>query len=437
MRTAIRISLTLIFLFGFPRLVSAADANYLLKNFVLLDPAHKTSQKAEIWIQKGVIKSLKPNAAPKNFRGKIFDLSGRFIVPGFTDMHDHSTLGNPGPGSVRETLTTNDVAKRMLYNGVTAFLDLFGEEKALFAYRAARHPEGARLYAAGPMMTCTDGHGTDLGMPTRTMDTPEQARIQVRELAKEKPDVIKIAYDHARNYKSLDRPTMAAIISEAKKLGFRTVVHIGTWQDAAEAVDAGATIITHLYESDIPDSLVKSMVAHKIWEIPTMTYQQDLLNILENRSLLNSPLLERSITKELMQSYRTMNPNGPFTQRMLLWQIKGRDNYYRTLKKLFDAGIPLMTGTDSGDIGVFQGYSVHREMAMFAKAGIDNWSVLQAATSLPKKFFKRPLGINVGDKADLVVLKASPLNDIENTQTIEWVFMDGKLVDREALAVSK
>jgi len=411
----------------------SAENNYLLRNVHWLDPVHKKDELADIWIENGKIRSLKKNAAPKNFKGFNWDLTGRYVVPGFTDMHDHSTFGNPGPGGVNETLTTNDVAKRMLLNGVTAFLDLFGDEKALFAYRALKHPEGAKLYAAGPMLTCSNGHGTEFGIPTRTMDTPLQARVVVRSLAKEKPDVLKLAYDHARDYKSMDKATMEATIGEARKVGIRTIVHIGTWQDAEEAVVAGATIITHLHETDIPDRLVKAMVQHKTWEIPTMTYQQDFLNLLEDRSLLSAPLLGESITEGLLQSYRTMQPNTPFLQKVLSMQTKGRDNYFRSLKKLFDAGIPLMTGTDSGDLGVFQGYSVHREMVLFAKAGIDSWSVLQASSSRPKQFFKRPMGINPGDIADLVVLSNSPLTDIRNTQGIEMVFMNGKLVDRKQL----
>jgi imidazolonepropionase-like amidohydrolase len=349
-------------------------------------------------------------------------------------MHDHSTFNNPGPAGANDHLTTAEVAARMLYAGVTNFVDLFADEKKIFeARQALRSANAARLFAAGPMFTCSGGHGTEFGFPTRVMDNPSEARTQVDQLAKRKPDFIKIAYDHARDYPSMNQATMAAVVAQAKKRGIRTVVHIGTWKDAREAVEAGATIVTHLHETDIPPDLVTLMKKKGTWEIPTMTYQTDLLHIIEDRSILSSPLLKDLISPALMEAYRRIDVNDEYVAHVLKMQTAGRNSYPRSLKKLADAGVRMMIGTDSGDLGVFHGFSVHREMAIWVKSGVSVWQALAAATTLPKKFLHRPLGTAKGDLADLVVLGGSPISDISNTQDISMVFHDGKLVDRPAL----
>ena len=78
---------------------------------------------------------------------------------------------------------------------------------------------------------------------------------QLEELSKKHPDVIKIIFDYTHQ-NSMPKPVMEAIIKAAKEAGLKTVVHIGTWDNAREAALAGASAITHLWEeSDIPAEL--------------------------------------------------------------------------------------------------------------------------------------------------------------------------------------
>ncbi len=431
---------TVLFFFGMS--VTARADTVWLKGGSVVDPATQKILRTDLRISNG---KLQRQTAPKAFKPgeRVIDITGKYIIPGIYDMHVHSSFGNPGPGDSRQDLTPIETSRLVLRTGVTGFLDLFADENEIFSARdeIRRTKEGAEIFAAGPMLTCPQGHGSDLGRPTRLVTSVKEAEKQVDELAKKHPDVVKMSYDHAGEQVPpkpvMNESLLKAIIRTAKKHNLRTVVHIGNWDDAKAAVLAGATIVTHLHETDIPDSLVALMKERKTIEIPTMAYQTEALHILENRDLLNSPLLVSLIPANLLNAYRRMDPSEPFLHRVLDWQSRGRDSFPRSLAKLIKAGIPIFCGTDSGDIGVFHGYSVHREMVMMVNAGATSWTALASATTLPKKFLRRTSGIENGDEADLVVIEGNPIEDIANTQNVRLVFHAGNLaLDQRDLTTS-
>ena len=98
-----------------------------------------------------------------------------------------------------------------------------------------------------------------------------------------------------------------------------------------------------------------------------------------------------------------------------------------------DAGVTILTGTDAGNWGTIQGYSVHRELVKLVAAGLTPWQALAASTTEAGTFLGRAFGVRLGDEANLIILDASPLDDIRNTQRIALVIHHGKLVDREGL----
>jgi imidazolonepropionase-like amidohydrolase len=421
------------FIFGLILISAMAYADDVwLKGASVVDPLTKTIKKTDLHLVNGKVRrGTAPKAATAKVR--IIDLAGKWIIPGLYDMHVHATFGNPGPGQSYQVAPPSEIAKIVLYAGVTGFLDLFAAEEEIFFAReqTRKDPKYADIYAAGPMFTCTKGHGTDLGRPTRVVNTPKEAEVQVRELAAKKPDAIKISMD--RNIGPvLDMPTLKATIETARKLGIKNIVHIGTWADADDALRAGADVITHLGWTDVPDATLALMKEKKVMEIPTMTYQTELLHILENRRLLNAPLLLGMIPADLLAGYRGMDVPDRFTAHELEIQIRGRASFPVSLKKIVAAGIPVISGTDAGDLGVFHGYSIHREMSLLVDAGATTWDALASATSRAKAFLKRPLGIGEGELADLVVLGGNPIEDIANTQLVEKVFHRGVEIDRGA-----
>ncbi len=419
--------------------VEVFSQDLLLQNAQIVDPAAQKISRGSILIRNGKIEQIL-NAAPKNFAGEKIDLAGKWIIPGLNDIHVHS-YGNMAPGNNMQLLMAPGAAKMMLYCGVTGFLDLFSAESEILRLRDQQRRDGmlgADIYCAGPILTCTGGHGTEYGIPTRVINSPADAEKEIADLALKKPDVIKIVYDHAfGRMPTIDHATMEAAVKAAAKHGMKTVIHIGTWQDAKEAILAGANAITHLHGEEIPDEVVALMKQKNVYSIPTMTVETELVHLAQNPALLDNTLLAAVATPAVVGAYRDTSKFDNRTKAWMKWQKSMYVSCYRSIKKLADGGVKIMAGTDAGNFGTFQGFSVHREIQIMTDAGISIWQALAAATTIPGEFLGQPFGVRAGSVANLVVLNASPIENISNTQNIAMVIHHGKVVNRDDLIKSE
>ena len=106
---------------------------------------------------------------------------------------------------------------------------------------------------------------------------------------------------------------------------------------------------------------------------------------------------------------------------------------FDSVRRMAEAGVGILLGTDSGNWATLQGYSVHRELEKLVQAGLSPREALAAGTTRAGEFLGREYGLKSGDEANLVVLDASPMSDIRNTQQIHMVIHHGTIVDRESL----
>jgi imidazolonepropionase-like amidohydrolase len=108
----------------------------------------------------------------------------------------------------------------------------------------------------------------------------------------------------------------------------------------------------------------------------------------------------------------------------------------QNLRKVWAAGIPVVMGTDAGNIGTLHGPSVFREMEIMTQAGLTPLQVLRSATSNGAKAMgmEREIGtLAPGKLADLVILDADPLADVMNLSKIHRVIKDGEVFAPEEL----
>jgi len=417
--------------------VSDSTNQLLLTNVRLVDPETKTVKRGALHIEGERIAAVL-DEAPATFDGRTLDLDGKWVLPGLIDAHVHS-WGNTGPAfQQRQMLQTSGTARAMLYSGVTAFLDLFSPEDYIFTLRSRQRTEGflgADIYAAGPILTCPEGHGTEYGVPTRTVASPEAARQTVDSLAVRQPDVVKLVYHPNRTdrYPSMDRATMTAIIEAAHRHDLKTVVHIETWTGAHETIEAGVDAITHTPPTPVPDATLAAMRDRGTAWIPTLAVHTELSHLLRHPDRLSDDLLRAVADSSLLAAYRDTAGVPNQIQAWLDRQAERRTTRLEAVQKGGEAGIRILAGTDAGNPGVFQGYSLHRELTLLTEAGLSTWDALAAATTAPAQFMEAPLGFQPGDRANLLVLDASPIEDIRHTQNVQHVIYRGQIVDRANL----
>lgn len=403
----------------------ARGQDLLLRDAHVVDPRTCSVDAVSIEVRGGRIAALH-REPPAAAAGELVDVAGKWVVPGLIDAHVHS-FGNTSPGPP-EFLGPEGVARAALRAGVVAFLDLFAMEAMILPTRDRQREGalgGADIFAAGPIFTAPGGHGTEYGVPTRTVTSPGEARAQVADLAARRPDVVKLVYQPSGTMPSIDRATMAAIVDEARAQGLRTVVHIGTWEEAAEAAAAGADAITHVGRDTVPDAVVALLRERGVIVIPTMAVFVDLARIADEPSVLDDPLLAAVASPAIRSAYRDTARFSGAALRRLARAREGRATHYRSLRKLSEGGVTLVAGTDAGNIGTFQGFSLHRELEIMVEAGLSPCQALAAATTAAADFLGAPYGLDPGDTASLLVLGGSPLEDIRHTRSIEIVVHRG------------
>ncbi|MFK7845745.1 MAG: CIA30 family protein [Rhodothermales bacterium] len=416
----------------------------LLNNAQIVDPAGETITTGSVLIRNGRVSEISSATfmaeQPASFDGEIIDLQGKWLMPGLNDMHTHS-YGNMGPSQTAgDFVMTGAVARRMLYAGVTGFLDLFSAEDFIFQLREQKRNgefPGADIYAAGPILTAPGGHGTEYGIATRTISNPEEATVQVDELANKQPDVIKIVYDNAGYMPTVDKATMTAVSVAAKAHNIPVVAHIGSWDDVRDVISAGIKAITHTPRGEIPEDIIALMKAQEVLTIPTLAVQTEFSRLVREPAALDNSLLAAVTPPELLDSYRDTSAYDPRFKGFLVWQEGMRADIFASVNKLAKAGIPVLTGTDAGNPGVFQGFSVHREMELLVEAGLSPWQALASATTLAGDLVGQSFGVRKGDLANFIVLNTSPVEDIRNTQDIDMVIQRGELIDRDGLLDDK
>ncbi len=109
------------------------------------------------------------------------------------------------------------------------------------------------------------------------------------------------------------------------------------------------------------------------------------------------------------------------------WRARLTDSA-RLLKNAVDAGLLVVAGTDKG----VPGFSLPRELELYVEGGMTPLQAIQMATILPARAMKldKELGtLEVGKRADLVVLNGDPLANISNIRNVRWTMKDGRLYD--------
>jgi imidazolonepropionase-like amidohydrolase len=188
--------------------------------------------------------------------------------------------------------------------------------------------------------------------------------------------------------------------AEATRHGKMTIAHAAHHSAFQRALDAKTKVLTHVPTDKALDiEFCKALLAQGTIAVPTLTMMEGVVTNLKR------PGLSYAAARE-------------------------------SVKAMHEAGVPILVGTDSNmqpgvPANVMHGESIHHELELLVAAGLSNVEALQAATSLPAKYF----GLNdrgiveAGKKADLVLVSGNPIADIKLTRTIQRVWCKGVEVE--------
>ncbi|HTS38568.1 MAG TPA: CIA30 family protein [Candidatus Solibacter sp.] len=399
--------------------VFLADADngnsFVIRNARVFD-GHKIATGTDVWVENGKVKAI--GAKLKTPGAKEIDATGDTLLPGFIDSHTHAW---------------GTALKEAEIFGVTTELDMFTDAK--YAQQIKREQaEGkdldlADLRSAGTLATAPGGHGTEYGVTIPTLSSPGEAQAWVDARIAEGSDYIKIVVDDASAYgghrPTLSMETVKALIDAAHARGKLAVVHIGTQQDERAVIEAGADGLAHLFADSAPDPDFAALVAkHHAFVIPTLTVLEGVSNIASGASLATDARISPYLTDESIGNLKQSFPKFPTSLSERYAE--------QAVAQLKAAHVPVLAGTDAPNPGTAHGASLHRELELLVRAGLTPQEALASATSVPAAAFHLDDRgtIAVGKRADLVLVKADPTQDITATRDIVSVWKLGVEDDR-------
>src|SRR5438067_2617131 len=400
--------------------------------------------------------------------GRQIDCAGKFILPGYIDTHVHffqsADLFTRPDGADLNSVRPykdevawikshiEDTFARYIRSGITSVVDVGGPmwnfEVRQKANATAKAP---RVAVAGPLISSVSREKLDLGDPPIVkIDSPDQARQFVRNLAEQNPDLVKIWYIVDKDH-PVDsfRPIVRATIEESHAHKIRVAVHATELETARAAVEEGADILVHsVIDKPVDDAFVKLLKDRHVILCPTLvvferygrTFSHQLNLTPEEKQWGNPEVIASlDVTKIPQDKLPDRIKNALAKPDEALDRIKKTyDVALPNLKKLEDAGVTIAAGTDAGNIGTIHGPALFREFQLMKEAGLTPMQILQCATANAAKLFGGDTGAHIGSVsngnfADLVILRSDPLRDIKNTSDIDSVVKNGVLYPAQEL----
>lgn len=374
-------------------------------------------------------------------------LTGKTIMPTIVNPHIHAGYLKGASTDAGNFSRENvlDHLRRFTYYGVSVVQSLGTDRDDVeIAIRDEQRdgslddPELALLFSASNGIaapTPGGGNGGAFFAPEAILEasTPDEARQRVREIVAKNPDVIKFWVDDRNGTKQkFGSDVYTAIIDETHAAGKKAIAHIYELEDAKGVVRAGVDGTAHMVRAPGPDDeLLTLMRESEAFVFTSMSIQK---MIVDGDDWLDDPALRATVDDESLAAIREML--GKATPEIVTMMTDGYRVLESGLLKYLEAGVTILLSGDTGVLSQFPGFAEHRELEAMVCAGMPAAAAIKSATLLPAEM----LGLNdrgsleVGKRADFIVLDADPMEDISNSKKINAVYIAGMKIDRDALA---
>jgi imidazolonepropionase-like amidohydrolase len=467
---------------------SAQSQSLVVRNVTLIDGTGAAAQPGTTVVVTGNrITGVGGNAAvPAG--AQVVDGTGKFLIPGLWDMHLHLR----GDSRVPRFTTFGEVL--LVANGVTGVRLMAGLPRFFEMQKGIQAGElaGPRMFLASRNF---DGPIASQKLPPKRGDTAGEAEEWQSVGAGEIPRAYQITNTaHARAavaeakasgveflkiHNELTPEAYFAIAAEAKANGLYLTGHVPTGVPVSTLSDTGMRSIEHWagylegcstredeilkgqlaalslpaaergrrnaelrrmavdsYSAEKCAALAARFVKQGTWISPTLMPEGGARATADRNADLAkyvfAPL--RARWQQQIAAAPAAAPAPSAAEQELARAVEQRRrDIIAVMKK---GGVPFVVGTDSGGAWRIPGRSLHEGLQQMVKAGLTPMETIVAATTSSARLLRRDkdLGsVQTGKLADMVLLDANPLQDIANTQRINAVVLNGRLMDRKTL----
>ena len=419
----------LVFLAGF---TSQESARIAITNAVVVDGGGGAPlESGTIIIRGGRIQAVGPTREiqiPADVR--VIDAKGKTVLPGLADMHVHLLGG--WDGHRVDMLGYQRYLNSLLYNGVTTVLDVGNVEPFILQMRqavAAGRILGPRIYCAGALVDGADPAWPPISHVAASLEQVPKIAVGLKGAG---VDVIKA-------YGGLSYRMVSSLAAEAEKLSLPLVVDQWVLNGSTDLMRTDMTAFAHLPARTIDEEGMTLMTSKDIRVITTLAVAEfGTRRRFDNFDFLGDPLIRDTTPPWFLEDLRK-EMSRPLTDAERSRVDRSKRSFQlrkENAKKLSDAGVLLVAGTDTPYPGVFFGEGVHREMELLVEAGLTPLQAISIATANPAKLMsaEEEWGtIAAGRLANLVIVSGRPDQRISDTRNIETVVKAGVVLDREAL----
>ncbi len=450
-------------LLGFARL-AAADVTALTGATLIDGNGGPAVKDAVIVIDGRKIAAVGPRGSVTIPAGaREVNVAGKYIIPGLMDANVHLVLGSSIEFIVRYEGRYEDLieeaAQISLKNGLTTVFDSWGPLQPLINVRNRINKgetPGSRTFIAGNIVGFSGPFGRDFNAAAETTatkplvrrinriweentgpdlmwDTPEQVRREIHRYISRGIDFLKYGASGHReeDFLQFSPEAQKAIVDECHAAGIIAQTHTTSVESLRQALEAGVDMLQHgsvTGPTAIPDATIKLMLDKKVY-------------------CAVQPRTAKRLQIELEQAEDAL-PSRRAKERLQVWH----ENEVRLIK----AHVPLLLATDAGPTDPDAVESMKPKMridrstewgeghflwfrAMVEKGMTPMETIVSATRNIAAAYHKLDeLGtLEKGKTADLVVLDANPLQDVNNIRKISMVMKDGQVIDRDKLPLKK
>ncbi len=419
----------------------------LLHNASLVDGTGAPARPhVDILIHKGLVQHVGPAFTKAPRKVDVVDCTGKTIIPGLISAHSHLGIllnnADPSPNAYTAENVTAALNQFERY-GVTTIVSLGLNRDLVYDLRDQQRDGklgGATLLTAGRGIGVSNGAPPLLVAADQVYRpaTPDEARKNVDELAAHHPELIKIWVDSLHGKAPPMSPDIYnAVIDEAHKHHLKVAAHVYTSNDARTLINSNVDILAHSVRDEaVGPAFTQSLLDHNTWYIPTLALDEAFYLYAASSEVMRSAFFQQAAGPQLLARLQAPDYASKTLSAEQTEQAKKDHSIaMRNLKVIYDAGVNVAFGTDSGAVpGRIPGFSEHRELEDLVAAGLTPLQAITVATGQTGRLIhtlnpKLNVGLLQPDySADLIILNADPLMDIRNTHHIEAVYHHGVLV---------